>query len=279
MVRVASRLDTPEATRAEQAKHRVAVKGCRECENAGVAGVRVERVPPAYPTRRASFAVVTDRPMLEDATEGRAGSSAGPTLLAKAFKANKVPGADGAAWVTAVACRTMSDASIPEHRRPNAEEKKRCWGWCADGIWHANTDRVLLVGGDAKDLWRPDLTVEQLAGVVGVLWDRYVCMVVDNPMKFLALTGHKKRDAGRRLNEQVKQWGEVVDEDGGEVLEGASRPLLPVTRHMARECVECRGEVDWIDRDGIGWCRAHRNDRWMACRGLDTGHGGQGVLL
>lgn len=268
-VSIASRLDTPAATRSEQAKMRGWVTRCRDCDEAGIAGVRTERVPPEFRVTTASFAVVQDRPV--------AGGTA-RKLLMSSMRGAKVPGLDAAAWLHAVACRTVGEGADTT-RRPNMEEKRRCWGNVHDGLWHANTDRVLLVGGDAKDLWRPDLTVEQLAGVVGVLWDRYVCMVVENPVAVLEAGAGERRAMARRIEQQLRTWSEVVVEDGGRMVEGAGRPMLPVTASMAVECVECRGAVDWVDRDGLGWCRTHRNDRWMKCRGLRPGHGDQGRLF
>lgn len=274
-VSIASRIDAPAATRAEQAKMRGWMSRCRTCDDDGIAGERAERVPPTFPGLHAGFVVVMDRPVLEDVGRGVGRGVAG-TVLRSAFKANGLD-VGAVAWTSTVACRTVGDDGL--HRRPNREEKKRCWGNVADAIWHANTDRVLLVGGNAKDLWRPDLTVEQLAGVVGVLWDRYVCMVIPNPAGVLEAAGGERRMLGRQINECVKTWRRVLDEDGGKMVEGAGRPMLPVTASMARECVECRGEVDWIDRDGLGWCRVHRNERWMGCRGLGPGHGDQGRLF
>lgn len=273
-VSIASRLDTPAATRAEQAKMRGWITRCRDCDEAAVAGVRAERVPPTFRAHAASFAVVMDRPALED-TLGDGSRGVARATMHTALRSAKVGGLDAAAWLWAVSCRTLTDGPIPEHRRPNADEKRRCWGNVHDGLWHANTDRVLLVGADAKDLWRPDLTMEQVAGTVGVLWDRYVCMVVDNPMGIVRAQGGEKRRLARRLAGQLGVWREALGEVDGRKLEGVGRPVVPVTASMAKECVECRGEVDWIDRDGLGWCRGHRNERWMECRGLSPDHGVQ----
>ena len=267
MVDVASRESVVDLTRGEQAKMRASVKKCRACDVDGVAGVREgDRLPPLYPVHRAPYVVVVGR--LD------AGKDIG--LLRTAMRSAGLV-VDAAAWVPVVACRTVGDDGEP--RRANRAEKQNCWGHVVDGIWHANTDRVLLVGGDAKDLWRPDLTMQQASGLVGVLWDRFVCMVVDNPGGVLYAQGREKRDLARRLNEHMGVWREVVGEDEGQWVEGVDKPRIPVTRHMGLECVECRGEVDWMDRDGIGWCKGHRNERWMECRGFDPDHGVQGELL
>lgn len=262
-VNIASRLGTVAATRGEQARHRAAVAGCRACDEAGVPGDRDVPAPPTYRVHHAPFVVVWG------AGGGQGGGLTRRLLWTAARSAGLI--VDAAAEVGVVACRGTG--------KPSDRERAMCWGNCADGIWHANTDRVLLVGEDAKNLWRPDIGIDALDGVVGVMWDRYVCMVVDDPAKMMVGARGARAAKAARLNGALKLWAQVVGDGGGVQVDQVGGPRLPVLDAMARECVECHGNVDWIDRDGLDWCRMHRNERWMQVRGLDAGHGVQEAMF
>lgn len=257
VVDIGPRTGVVAATMVEQTKQRATIRSCRACEVAP--GI----VPsdPTYPILNHRFVIVGQ---LMTREQGK--------WWQTAFR--NAGWRDQGTWE---AVATVTYPACAEDRRPTSEMLRECKGHAHDSIWHANTDYVLLVGGAAKDLWRPDLTVDQMVGKVGVMWDRYIAMVVPSPVAVMSMPGGKKKEAkNAAVLAALRTWKEVVQGSvrSGEADNEDEPFILPPTAYMARECVGdgCRRAVARMDRDGIGWCarcwEAGGKVGWRFARGV-----------
>ena len=258
-VEITARTSTVPATAVDRVKAAAAYKTCRRCEEDGIAGERNKIVAaPHYPTD-ARWVVVTP-----------------PGFTEQGWNIARAAGVigDRTAVVPRLGCGLIG------RDRANAGEVERCYGNVADAIWAAGCDYVVLIGRDACEMWRSDLTVEQMDGTIGVLWDRYVVMGLRD-MSWIAKTPNRveRKTLARGLEQNVARWVEAVGEREGRLLSTWAAPALPVTRYMATSCVKCGDGTRWIDRDGIGWCGTCRNNGWMKARGLPASHGVQEVMF
>lgn len=247
---------SPMATLVDQTKVRAAVKGCRECDARG----QVDAPTPAkLPLLNHRYAVIVPREM--EPAERK-------TLVTAMRNAGL-----GDRPLEAVATIPRVGCSGGMGTRPGKDALAACHGHVADQLWAANTNYVLLIGGTGKDLWRPDLTMQQVQGRVGVLWDRYVTMVLPSPEAILALPGgRKKEETIGVLMRGLRLWKEVLD---ARIAVDADEPddphLRPVTGDMARDCVLCGRVAQEMDRDGLGWCRKDWTEgrrAWRVARGV-----------
>jgi hypothetical protein len=259
-VDVHARSSTVAATAVDRVKAARQMERCYRCDDEGVAGERRRTtVGIYYPVEPEWVAVLpgdwTDRDMKLTGALGLTGVKV--------------------ATVPRVGCVGRGE---DEGRKPNKVELDNCYGNVHDAIWAAGCDYVVLVGRAALDLWRPDCSADQLHGKIGVLWDRYVVMGLRD-VRWARDSGNavERRMIAENTRDAARRWKEAVRGGGqGKMGNQWGSPLLPVTRHMAVECVECgSGAVDSIDRDALGWCREHRNARWMKVRGLAANHGVQ----
>lgn len=256
LVDIGPRSTRPAAGIADQAKMRATVKACREC------GPDRAPVVPAYPILNHRFVMVMSSPMTEDDRR----------FLTTAFRNSGLGRMDDIAIVNRVACAGTRG-------RNSAEELRNCHGHAIDSMWQANADHVLLVGGAAKDLWRPDLTVDQLEGHVGVMWDRYVAMVVGSPAAVMSMSGGRlKEERNHRLLNALREWANVVKGAvrSGEADHDSDPFILPPAAHMAKTCVggKCQRRAMHMDRDGLGWCggcwEAGGKQGWRTARGVSA---------
>jgi hypothetical protein len=172
------------------------------------------------------------------------------------------------AYIPLVACETFDEDQYRRH--PNDAERNNCMGHVTDQLWTANATGVLLVGRDAANVWRHDLTLERNAGTIGVLWGQFVTTIIDHPE---TVKSYRGKGEWTRWKDQIHAFCEAVKS----LEEGSSSTWVESTSR----CVECgTGDVDWVDPDGLPWCKGHRNERWMDAR-TRTGVGGpvQGGLF
>lgn len=267
---IESRMALPVESRVAQAKMRGMWAWCEACDgNREMDGLaRKSRVAPEFAVDCRFVVVLPD-------TTRQTRKLIETTMRKVGIEVGRV------SWVPVVGCEWGEAASPGATRHPCQAEIKTCAGNVADAIYTANTDHVLLVGGVGKDMWRPDFRrIADVAGRVGALWDRYVCMVIENPAGVMHLQGGAKREFATRLTRQMEGWKQVVDDGGEGVMVDGVR--MPVTALMARQCAEaeCRSEdVVVVDRDALGWCAVHRNERWMIGRGLTPDGGVQEGLF
>lgn len=245
---------SPAATMVDQTKIRGVVKACRGC---GARDAVDAPVPASYPILNHRYALVVGKEM----------TPAERKLLVTAMRTAKMGDRplEAAAVIPRVGCNVEG--------RPSREALAGCHGHVIDQLWAANTNYALLVGGAAKDLWRPDLTLGQIEGRVGVMWDRYVVMVVPSPEAILTMPGgRKKEERIGVLMAGLKVWRDVLEARITVDADDADDPQLkPVTGDMARDCVKCGRRAQEMDRDGLGWCRADWPEgrrRWREVRGV-----------
>jgi hypothetical protein len=111
----------------------------------------------------------------------------------------------------------------------------------------ADVNFVLLHGAHALHAWRPDLTLKQVAGRVG-LWDGRWWVVPVHQID--GVQGHQGEVT---LPEWQRQVGRFVD------LVRGPDPFLMLGKtcvHRVRDGV-CGGASEHWDKDGVAWCPLH----------------------
>jgi len=227
------------------------VKGYARCDRCSA---RDEVEWPVRPTMAVGdFAVIMPKIDPEQyAARSMAPNGKGPRLLELMMERAKVD-VSRVAWGAVAGCR--KDAIGPE-----------MIAGCRENVrgWLRGFETVLLVG-TAKELWRPDVTVQSLALseelTVGLWTDErhgnpqtWVVGVVSSPW---TVFGHPEPHVAiGGMVRRLVAWQEVV----GEVARGEMGKVLA---RMGRECASCGSrKVAYIDPDGLGWCNGHTETTW-----------------
>jgi uracil-DNA glycosylase len=236
------------------------VKACTACDDACVGGKRVHQQPIVWKGVKGvgqQQQLGQTHPPTELVVLGERESWDATWITLRGF------GWENVAFIDPLACATPD-------RRPSNDEYAMCAGNINDLIHSCNTNHVLLVGRRAWDFWRPDLKVGEHAGVRGIMWGMYaVCGIA-----------HWESTRGSALD--VRRWKRELDEwarfvDLGDV--GVERLTRDLTN---KDCTEygCSEFAADIDPDGLTWCKAHRNERWLQARqGTGVAEPAQGTLL
>lgn len=235
---------------------------CKACELRGQLPEGCRPLPPTPATTGPTgtrWGVMLDSPQM-DAHED-------PALIGRAERFLKICmeaagiDPDTIGWGHTVQCAT-GEEGLPTRRHPAQHEIDRCRP-LVDG-WLGGMDAVLLAGRSALGQWRPDLTIENTRGLIG-MWEREdgtrrVVGVVRHPDS--VLKSGAKNEQRAELIVDLKRWVEVLDlrgttgedEVGGWIVDRMG-VACPECRHSANEGIADR--VKWIDPDGIGWCQTH----------------------
>lgn len=210
-------------------------------------------VPMDYPTPTAQldYAIIGEAPGPDEDHQGRPFVGKSGKLL-RDLMAGVGLDEDKAAWMNAVSCYPHTSELRVRGDRPRAPsdtEMSACRRNLMTQLEAANVEYVLLVGGTALRVWRPDLKISDVAGRVGLWMDRWVVMPVLHPSYVL----RQGKPSKLRLAEDLFKFRLVV---AGE---------LDWDQWLAVDCTAagCVGGMARMDRDGLAWCAKH----WMARQG------------
>lgn len=219
------------------------VVNCAACELRAGCSAPVAMSTPAPPSPRAVCSVVGEGPGPDEDRRGApfVGKS-GRVIRDMMRQAGIDP--EMVAWMNVVSCYPHTGEGGPQGKgkkpkAPGEEHIRSCRMNLMGQLEAANSEYVLLVGATAMRMWRPDLTLTEHHGTVGV-WDhRYLVMPVFHPAGIL-------RNPALRLPliEDVRKWAEVIGPDGDLDWLGTS-------------CIACGAGMRYMDPDGIAYCERH----------------------
>lgn len=237
---------------AEQAKERAELRrdvlGCRRCELRDGCDT-----PVPYHVESGvvpKFVIVGEAPGKTETARGMpfVGPS-GKLLRALMLGAGVDP--DDVGWVNTVQCWPQKDDG--ETRAPSINERLRCRENLERALMAFGSPWVLLVGAVALDSWRSDLKVTEFHGRAGIMDGRWVVGTTFHPAAALRTASLKAV-----IRRDLEKWVGVVEGD-------ASRHAAWLMEAKDRPCVRCDHPSVWVDDDGLGFCRAHR-DRYRGQR-------------
>lgn len=113
---------------------------------------------------------------------------------------------------------------------------------------------VMLCGGAAVNAWRKDVTISKSRGVTGVMLDKWVVFVTNNPAN-VVLSFRGKRELKDELRNDIQVVKGIVD--------GLINPEFEGMYHC--NIGKCTYDAARWDRDGVGYCDKHIKDhggRW-----------------
>ena len=242
--------EAPVGNARDRGHTRIAVLNCTQCDDGCVSGKRgVGRTPMQW----------TARELHDESLQVLPPNAAKIVVIAPvdAWEMVRItlrPMRPGhVAYIPPVACE------LDSARWPNQAEVTNCMGHVLDQLWTANATGVLLVGRTATNLWRNDLVLARDAGKLGVLWGQYVTTAIEHPE---TVKTHRGGHGWAQWKAPIRGLVDAVA-----ALDGGGDEAMRVWVESTRKCVECGGAgIDWIDPDGLAWCREHRNERWLEAR-------------
>lgn len=174
---------------------------------------------------------------------------ADPTMDAKAHRLMQIllqeAGVDWKAYATFRVAGCVGGKTEVENCRRHLEAQMYSFD---------NMGVVMLMGGAAVKQWRGDVTITANRGVVGMMLDRWIVVVCDNPINAINRYGDTKavKDNLRRDIETAR----------GIVWEGYQPHLEGMFTCNVKTC---KYDAEHWDRDGVGYCFKHVKDnatRW-----------------
>lgn len=237
----------PQALSSERRNARQVVSACKRCELRANCSAPVPFSAPIGPVK---FAVMGEAP---GATEDKKGKpfvgKAGRLLRELMVRVGINPTTD-AAWFNAASCFPNEKGKV---LTPKARHLQACHTNVLTQRIALHTPFILLVGAQAMSVFRPDLRIARHHGNIYVWDDTYIVMPIYHPAAALRGTPHIKR----MIRTDLALWRDIYS---GE---------LPPLEHLPLTCAKCHEYIYDMDRDGVGYCKAHWTtfaDNWQTAR-------------
>lgn len=247
------RLDTRPMTPAERLRARLAaeacVEGCTACALHAARGGACERplVPLWSPHRlpaEGRVAVLVDAPTIEEHRAGQLGRGPLWRVVRQALTDGGIA-PERISYLTTVACTPLTQTLRDVARVPPAREHvDACTANVMRSLLAADVQHVLLLGGHATRVWRPDLRLADVAGKWFVWQGKWMVFPAEHPRVMFG---------GRAHDKEAAEWGESVRRFSRGVCDGVGLEALSTTCIVSG----CREPFHAWDDDGVPWCATH----------------------